>query len=434
MQNIAPENLARALGMKAVKSNPKSPFMKRTTVYGLRFAALCLLAFVTSTTPAVQPIHVSVDGKLVNTIPGDYVPLDYPNMPWRGDPAIGISAKGEIYTSLYRRIYCSTDEGRTWSSTDTSRGLEMLDIGKAKGYTSFGVLRDGTLIWAFQRDKDIYITRSSNKGKQWDVPVKLDRGSYPQTGGSDNCITELRDGTLLIPVRLDPWLDDPRHPGRQVTVSQLHPLKQIGRGMWKSNPWWTTHVYRSADAGHTWGEPSPLAEWGVETNILELRSGRLLAAIRINRPLLPGDSPDTLVKSGAGEGWNVYKTVFLAESTDKGRTWSAPWPVRHEPDGPNVMAFGDAHGHLVELSDGTVVLVHDHRYPYIDGGVWARVSHDQGKTWNRRIYQISRGAGYGASVILEDDTIVTVCGNTPLDKTGQPLIPWRAQSVRWRLP
>ena len=98
------------------------------------------------------------------------------------------------------------------------------------------------------------------------------------------------------------------------------------------------------------------------------------------------------------------------------------------------MAFGDAHGHLVELSDGTVVLVHDHRYPYIDSGVWARVSHDQGKTWNQRVYQLSRGAGYGASVVLEDDTIVTVCGNTPLNETGQPLIPWRAQSVRWRLP
>ena len=127
---------------------------------------------------------------------------------------------------------------------------------------------------------------------------------------------------------------------------------------------------------------------------------------------------------------------MLADSVDGGRSWTNLRPVWRYVGGASVLGFGEAHGHLVQVSDGRVVLVHEKRYPPADFDVRARVSNDDGQTWGGEIYHLSDGAGYGASVVLADDTIVTVCGNTPLRKDGRPVTEgsWSAHAIRWRLP
>ena len=130
----------------------------------------------------------------------------------------------------------------------------------------------------------------------------------------------------------------------------------------------------------------------------------------------------------------VGKRVFLADSADGGRSWQNFRPLWRQTDGPMDLEFGQAHGHMVQLSDGTVVLVVEDRYPYPEGDVRARISRDGGQTWLPEVYHLSPGHGYGGSVVLEDDTIVTALGNTPLDERGRPTGSYTAQVVRWRLP
>lgn len=52
------------------------------------------------------------------------------------------------------------------------------------------------------------------------------------------------------------------------------------------------------------------------------------------------------------------------------------------------MALGDCHGELSELSDGTLILTYNHRYPYERQQVLARVSHDEGHTWSPEVYNL----------------------------------------------
>jgi hypothetical protein len=117
------------------------------------------------------------------------------------------------------------------------------------------------------------------------------------------------------------------------------------------------------------------------------------------------------------------KRVFLADSEDDGRTWIDFRPVRRTPDEDADLAFGECHGELSQLSDGTLILTYDHRYPYERQQVLARVSHDKGNTWTSEVYNLTLaggtvlgshqrgvGGGYASSIVLEDDTIVTMTG------------------------
>ena len=52
-------------------------------------------------------IAVLRDEQQVGSLPAEYIPLDYPDMPWRGDPAIGMSSDGTFYVALYAKIFVS---------------------------------------------------------------------------------------------------------------------------------------------------------------------------------------------------------------------------------------------------------------------------------------------------------------------------------------
>ena len=270
------------------------------------------------------------------------------------------------------------------------------------------MLADGTLLWAFVNITDqvaggqseARIIRSADGGKSWEGPVVLDRSPYPSVGGSSNRMTQLADGTVLWPQRL----------GSTSAESEriVAAAREAGGAPGSQCPWGRSQVFRSEDGGRTWGDRTPLPEWCWEVTLTELRSGRLVAALR--HQTMPDEARET-------------KRVCLADSDDSGRTWTDIRPVRAAADGPSLLEYGEAHGELSELSDGTLVLTYDHRYPYTRQQVLARVSHDQGQTWGLEVYHLTRaggtvlgavergvGSGYASSVVLDDDTIVTMTG------------------------
>lgn len=376
-------------------------------------------------------VKMTKDGEEVGELKARRMPLRYPGMTWRGDPAVGMDAQGRIYVALRMRVFCSCDGGQSWSANEVRLpGVlsEALDC-----YDSFGVLRDGTLLWAYSEEGNEYILRSGDGGKSWEKWGEIeDKSPYGYSGGGQNCITELPDGAIVWPVTLHPAIGEPRER------LSAHAWE---RKRWEGLPSMTTYTYRSTDGGRTWPERAKLEEWGCETSILALKSGRLLAVIRYQRHRYappPDNEPPELAEIAAkatdGDAQWPGKRVFFADSDDAGRSWHNFRPLVRQKGGKIDLENGEAHGHAIQLADGRVLVAHEHRYPYDIGDIRARVSHDEGQTWTPEVYHLSQGHGYAGSVQLDDGTILTVCGNTLLTPAGEPTTLWQAQVVFWRLP
>ena len=368
-------------------------------------------------------IKIAVDGAQIRTIAAEFISLPF----GRGAP-IGRANDGSLYAgfsaegpALESILVQSTDGGRTWTEqrldwwTFFDQSLEhdslrfhFWDFRWALRSDAFGVLGDGTLLWAFQHTPEVgneesYIIRSQDRGETWEGPVKIDKTPFSSVGNASNRMTELADGTVLWPQRLG------------LSEAEFERAREEGEKSGQppeTSALTVTYVFRSTDQGQTWGDRTPLPDWSFETTILRLRSGRLLAAIRY-QPLVQVDAP-----------WGEFgKRVFLADSEDQGRTWVDFRPLRQTPDGPVDLEMGECHGELSELSDGTLVLTHDRRYPRDQAQLLARISRDQGQTWTPEVYGLTLpggtvlgssrrgyGTGYASSVVLEDDTIVTLTG------------------------
>lgn len=142
----------------------------------------------------------------------------------------------------------------------------------------------------------------------------------------------------------------------------------------------SSHLYCSEDDGLTWTHRSVIAAGDYnETNLLALRSGKLLAVARTMQ--------------------DHHMEVFASD--DNGFTWQAH----------GVVSLAGQHpANVIELSDGRIVLVYGLRNPGLYG-VAARISEDEGQTWGQQRLLVNFGdrvdCGYPASVQLEDNTIVT---------------------------
>lgn len=299
---------------------------------------------------------------------------------------------GETIYSRQRTMLCkSTDGGRTWASQPISApaGWTIPETGRWK------VLRDGTLVCVavkMGRDQrapaEVWV--SGDEGRSWtkraEIPVEM---KLPQSGkryAERYChrgLDRLEDNTLLwvVDIRDDPYTE--------------------GHGAF---------CFRSTDAGRTWQGPVLMIDWGSEGAAVRLPSGRVLATMRYQRQPAPSDTAEmrTFMGTHPGRtGLDGFKNVFLMDSDDGGRSWSPPRML--------TTVFGQTFGYPAVQSDGTVVVVHDTRYGPGHPGARALISRDEGKTWEDEVYYLDHTritGSYSASVVLGDDTIVTICASS----------------------
>ena len=309
----------------------------------------------------------------------------------RTDTRSALARNGDIYVGGGGFLWKSTDRGETWTKRDLPQ--------RANG--GFGIIDDDVFVLVLYSSDNHHgsVLRSTDYGETWSDPAPLDIGPYNYCGRGWSDVYQHPDGTAMITMTLRK-----RDPG-----NRFH-----------------DYIYRSRDAGKTWGDPTLLIPYSAESSLLALRgSGRMLAFIRAQRVPLADDADDFWKQTGAGRNnpWPL-KNGVVAESEDGGRTWH------------NLRLFdtyGSVPGEMIETPDGRVAAIWLQRYPYHEAEIRARISTDGGRTWEKRTYRVLQGHGYPSSIVYPDGTIVTVCENTKL-LGGEPAGKRTMAAVRWQLP
>ncbi|MEO6966180.1 MAG: sialidase family protein [Acidobacteriaceae bacterium] len=306
-----------------------------------------------------------------------------------GAPHIGIKGRLDISTS--------SDGGKTWSAPrtvvdspedDRNPALGQLDNGDIilsyailSGYDSTG-LKFGGYKEADEKSDGVYTVRSSDNGKTWTKPNRSESTHAIQEKGNGMIspygkIVQLPDHTALMSV----YYEFPKPRGAE------------------------EYVFRSRDGGKTWNDPSLIAKHFNETGLLVLPDGKILAALR---------------SENGGH-------VSISISSDNGHTWSTPVQETRDLEHP---------GDLIRLKNGDVLVTYGERNkPY---GVHARISHDNGKTWDKKDTivlvddTVSQDCGYPSSIQLPNGTIVTAYYR--VDDPANAPASTKAKAILWSLP
>ena len=323
------------------------------------------------------------DGKLTRvTVEKSRLPFDDKFHPQGG--LIYHARDDLIYVRQVQILSKSTDGGRSW----TSREITPTPEGFSEDWA---VLHDGTFVRVTMKIgpgaiEPAKVFRSNDEAETW-----TEIGSIPTqvTGGyearySHWAMTKLRDETLFLAMDLR----DEQYGGeRFLSAGTL----LVG--------------YRSRDGGKTWRGPIKICEWVAEGGMTRVPSGRLLASVRYQRGPLPTDTPAIRKITNKPDGG--FKHHFLIESDDDGLTWGNLRPL--------TTIHGQCYGYPAAQSDGTVVVIHDTRYGPGPDAARAMISHDEGRTWEDEVYYLYFDTGvssYSRSVVLGDDTILTVGGTS----------------------
>ncbi len=415
----------------------------------------------------IKPMEIrnaKVNGALLGKIPMEKVQI-YGNGNYRGEAQVARSKNGELYAVIYDThiLFKSSDDGRTWNY----KSLTPLMIDPCDGHPVFTIQKDDSFFaiyppWvAFdphysEADRVDYkrwvtVKRSKDYGDSWDYSA-----AYAEPGDTNTydpniyaipdyntmvegalTMTRTYDGRLLYPVRRWSWQQDYAKHGMPNAWYDRYSAQAIVDGRHEFN------LFYSDNNGLSWKKTKTF-NFTAETHVIQLQSGKLLGAFRYQRYWIPsgvpGFSPDTesFVRDWGGDimwrddtaegpmGSCVFKNVFVGESFDNGVTWKNLHPLQ-DANGNALVVYGQAHGDLVQVPDGRVVMVHDHRYPTNERQIIARVSNDEGATWEPEVYKITLGDGYPSSVALEDGKIITVTG----DDLSEP---YTSAAIRWRLP
>ncbi|MBP86337.1 MAG: hypothetical protein CMJ64_06440 [Planctomycetaceae bacterium] len=347
---------------------------------------------------ASQYILRAADGKLTN-VPASRALLPHSDGMNPQSVQVDIGPMSEIYVRQ-SEVFCkSTDDGKTW----TARPIKLppeLKLG-----FRWKVLRDGTFISVGCSignvvDEPAVVWASHDEGLTWEKWAEIAIDDLPLPSGRPYVqryvhrgLNRLRDDTLIwgIDVRDDPYT----------------------KGM-------ALYAFQSTDGGKTWQGPTLVRDRGAsEGATVRLPSGRLFATMRMGVMVHPSDPPLLLkytqkVASAPFNGRNRIKNLFVMDSEDNGRTWNTPRLL--------TTVFGQTFGYPAVQSDGTVVVIHDTRYGPGPPGSRAMISRDEGKTWLDEVYYLDSTkftGSYTASVMLEDDTILTIAGSSQSGNTWE---------------
>lgn len=268
-------------------------------------------------------------------------------------------------------IVFSADEGKTWSKPVVVNDSPVDDRNPALGQAANGDLIVG--FWrtatydetgrynpSLDKPRNTWVTRSSDGGETWSEATELDASDIGW-GSPYGKILTMPDGTMLMAV----------YGGRVRPTGQENPKREN-----------RSYLYRSTDHGKSWSRYAECFRGAQlnETALVQLPSGRILAAMRSRR---------------GGQVW-------LAESSDDARSWSEPKQITPDNVHP---------ADMVLLPDGRVLMALGYRVgPY---GVVGLVSDVKGNfDWEQRFTlvndAISRDCGYPSSVVLEDGRVLTL--------------------------
>ncbi len=355
--------------------------------------------------------------------------FDQPKTPWPCESIVTeltahqpplVLHRGEIFAQPGPFILHSTDGGRTWGKlcdvpieAAAPEGFKMMSVAS----DALGVTIGGTLLFHYTamyndgrryeawRDPtlhmDAYVVRSTNRGKTWSKPIRIDPTPHNCAGSDRNRMILLPSGEMALVIS---------------TQTQARPDKPQPIENW----WFEAGMFVSGDDGLTWRWRGSLGRYTCEADVLPLPSGRLLAVARYQRVKMPSDPAaliDPETKHGEVGGHSVLKQTMLLHSDDGGRTWSEPRLLT---------GWLQQTACLVRLSNGTIVAPFGHK----TGNFGQRflVSYDEGRTWTRRVYELHHGGLFASSVALEDDTIVTGHDNRKNPKGA------RFGALRWKAP
>ena len=110
----------------------------------------------------------------------------------------------------------------------------------------------------------------------------------------------------------------------------------------------------------------------------------------------------------------MFQNTAITWSEDGGKTWITPRLVT---------GALQQTGCIIRLSDGTIVLIF---------GRWGQkfmLSYDEGRTWSSAVYVLNSTGEYARSVVLDDDTIVTIHDALRDKASGR-----RLSALRWKAP
>ena len=350
-------------------------------------------------------------------------------------PSITMGSDQELFVAgTDGQVFHSQDLGKTWAllcqspslKPEVPGGLEQHSLGLDAG---IGVTAKGTILLAWimryndgrgdrSHENDnlhrvMWMTRSEDRGKTWKATELLDPSPYDNI--ADQCtVIQLSDGRLMVALRVEAC----SRPGKPVSISE-----RIFRSF----------IYTSSDDGRSWSRFSEFTDHSPEPHLLELPSGKIVAALRYQRVKLPEDRPelgdcfyhepsqrDESIPGGPmAVGRNLFQHTAFTFSEDGGKTWATPRLVT------GTLAQT---GSLVRLSDGTLVLIF---------GRWGQrfmLSYDEGKTWSKAVYSLNAIGEYARSVALEDDTIVTIHDNLGSDRNVKGSGRGRLMVLRWKAP
>ena len=210
-----------------------------------------------------------------------------------------------IYAGRLDNISKSVDGGQTWTCHQQGTGPS----GDSMPTGPFSVLADGMFIgvghFGANTQNPIAVLVSNDEGRSWQQrsQIEMPTGYKPFFHKCGDAVFAASDGTLIYPVDVHRSVHDP----------------ELTR--WYDEQW-TAICFRSTDEGHTWHAPSLVCHWwaDAEGGMAQTPSGKIVATVRYQRPLLASDPPDlvkkncgyTVEEKGKSIGW-PYKTVFMVD-------------------------------------------------------------------------------------------------------------------------